>query len=101
MAKKSQVGNEVSEEIISAQQVILHPMSTEKSMRLIEAENKIVFVVDRRATKQMIKSAVESLYGLKVEKVNVLINRDGKKQAYIKLSDESSAIDFATDLGIM
>jgi len=101
MAKKSQVANEVSEETMKAQQVILYPLSTEKSMRLIEAENKIVFVVDRRATKQMVKEAIESLYGLKVEKVNVLINRDGKKQAYIKLSDESSAIDFATDLGIM
>jgi len=101
MAKKSQVVNEVSEASTEAQNIILYPMSTEKSMRLIEAENKIVFVVDRRATKQMIKEAVESLYGMKVKKVNVLINRDGKKQAYIKLSDESSAIDFATDLGIM
>ena len=101
MAKKSQVANENVEANVEMQNILLHPLSTEKSMRLIEAENKVVFVVDRRATKQQIREAVESLYGLKVDKVNVLINRDGKKQAYIKLSDESSAIDFATDLGIM
>ncbi|MBN2881661.1 50S ribosomal protein L23 [Candidatus Woesearchaeota archaeon] len=81
--------------------VILFPLSTEKSMRLIESENKLVFVVDRRASRQQIKSALESLYNLKIKKINVLINREGKKQAFVKLSDDSSALDVATDLGIM
>lgn len=101
MAKKLQVTNIEKTEMVDASKILLYPLSTEKSMRLIEAENKIVFVVDRRASKKDIKKAVESLYNLNVEKVNVLINRDGKKQAYIKLSESSSAIDFATELGIM
>ena len=81
--------------------IVLIPLSTEKSMRLIESENKLVFVVDRRATRQEIKQALESLYNLKIKKINVLINRDGKKQAFVKLSEDSSALDIATDLGIM
>lgn len=85
----------------SMETVILFPLSTEKSMRLIESENKLVFVVDRRASRQQIKSALESLYNLKIKKINVLINREGKKQAFVKLSDDSSALDVATDLGIM
>ena len=81
--------------------VVLYPKSTEKSMRLIESENKLVFVVDKGATKEEIKKDIESLYGIKIKKINVLIDRDGKKQAFVKLSDESSALDIATDLGIM
>lgn len=81
--------------------IIFYPMSTEKSMRLIESENKLVFVVDRRATRKEIKDALESLYGIKIEKINVLINRDGNKQAFVKLTQAFSALDIATDLGIM
>jgi len=92
--------NSQKTEIIT-KNIILYPMSTEKSMRLIESENKLVFVVDRRANKKEIKDALESLYGFKIKKINVLINKDGNKQAFIKLGESDSALDIATDLGIM
>jgi large subunit ribosomal protein L23 len=50
-------------------QVIKHPLSTEKSIRLMESENKLIFVVDRRAKKQDIKQAIEMLFKAKVTKV--------------------------------
>ena len=37
--------------------VIKHPLNTEKSIRLMEAENKLVFVVDMRAKKPEIKES--------------------------------------------
>lgn len=52
---------------------------TEKSTRLTETENKYYFKVDTRANKMEIKSAVEVLYGVKVDKVNT-VNRQGKKK---------------------
>lgn len=67
----------------------------------MESENKLIFMVDRRANKHQIKDALESLFKVKVQKVNTYIGPDGKKRAYVKLSDETPAIDVATQLGLM
>ncbi|HDM26831.1 MAG TPA: 50S ribosomal protein L23 [Candidatus Bathyarchaeota archaeon] len=82
-------------------EVLLYPLMTEVSLRLLEKENKLVFIVDRRATKRDIKRAVETLYEVVVEKVNTVITPDGRKKAYVKLSPEYSASDVAIKLGIL
>ncbi len=73
---------------------------TEAAFDLIEKENKLTFIVHRKANKTMIRNAVEELYAVKVAKVNALIQRDGKKKAYVKLKPEYNASDIATKLGI-
>jgi ribosomal protein uL23 len=83
------------------EKVIKHPLSTEKSIRLMEAENKLIFVVDLKARKPEIKEAVEKTFKVKVEKINTLVTPKGKKRAYVKLSPETPALDVATDLGLM
>lgn len=80
--------------------IIIAPVVTEAALELIEKENKLTFIVDRRANKPTIKKAVESLFKVKVDKVNTLITPDGRKKAYVKLSPEYSAADIATKLGI-
>jgi len=79
--------------------VLKYAILTEKVMRLMEKENKIVFVVDIRATKKDIKEAVEKLFNVKVEKVNTLIVKNRKK-AYIKLTKDYKATDLAATLKI-
>ena len=64
-------------------------------------ENALVFIVDRRASKKEIVSAFESLYEVKVVKVNTLITPRGEKKAFIKLSSDHSALDLATEVGII
>ena len=81
--------------------VIKHPLSTEKSIRLMESENKLIFVVDKKANKQDIKKAIEKIYKVKIVKVNTLNDLNGNKRAYIKLSPETPAIDLATELGLI
>ena len=81
--------------------VIKHPLATEKSIRLMESENKLIFVVDNSATKADIKKAIEKVFKVKVAKVNTFIAPKGEKRAYVKLSPENPAIDIATDLGLM
>lgn len=81
--------------------VLKHPLATEKSIRLMESENKLVFVVDKKATKQDIKKAVEEMFKAKVTAVNTLHAVTGEKRAYITLAKETPAIDIATSLGIM
>ncbi|MDO8642328.1 MAG: 50S ribosomal protein L23 [Candidatus Woesearchaeota archaeon] len=81
--------------------IILHPVSTEKSIRLMESENKLVFVVDRRADKPAIKKAIEALFKTKVANVNTQITSKGEKRAVVQFSKETPAIDIATQLGMM
>ena len=81
--------------------VIKHPLSTEKSIRLMESENKLVFVVDRRATKKEIKKAIEETFKTKVIGVKTLIGTKGEKRAYVKFSAATPAIDIATNMGLM
>ena len=57
--------------------VILEPVVSETSYDLIEDFNTYTFVVDPRSSKTEIKQAVQSIFGVKVERVNT-INRKGK-----------------------
>ena len=49
--------------------IIKYPIITDKAMRLLE-NNQYSFVVDRYSTKTLIKTAIESLFDVKVIKVN-------------------------------
>ncbi len=85
---------------LDASNILLHPVGTEKAIRLLD-QNKIVFVVDRRANKQEIKSAFESLFKVRIEKINTEITTKSVKKAYIKLHIDSSAVEVATNLGLL
>jgi len=81
--------------------VILYPMMTERSLNMIENENKLVFMVDRRSTKKDISYAIQTLYEVEVEHVNTLIARNNQKKAFIKLKPEYDATDLAVKLGLL
>jgi len=74
--------------------------STEKIVRQIEAENVLVFVVDRAVSKGDVRKEVEDLFGVKVAKVRTHTLKN-KKIAYVKLKAEYPAVDVATKLGMM
>jgi len=87
-------------------QIIRAPLISEKANRVAENDNQVVFKVSRDATKAEIRQAVESLFEVRVTKVNTL-NVKGKtkrfgrsmgrrsdwKKAYVTLA-EGSEIDF-------
>lgn len=97
--KEEQKGKE--REAFDPYRIIKFPLSTEKSIRQIEFENKLTFVVNQKAKKAEIKQAVEELFKVKVLKVNVQNSFKGQKKAYIKLSPESLASDVSADLGLI
>ena len=80
--------------------VILAPHVSEKAARASEASNQFVFRVRGDATKPEIKAAVELLFEVKVQAVQV-VNTEGKqkrfgqrlgrradiKKAYVRLAD--------------
>lgn len=87
--------------------VLIAPHVSEKAARVAEAGNQVVFRVSRDATKPEIKAAVELMFEVKVDTVQV-VNVAGKakrfggrpgrrsdfKKAYVKLA-QGQTIDFA------
>ena len=84
-------------------EVIRAPRVSEKTARLQEASNQYVFEVSREATKAEVKAAVESLFEVKVEGVNLLTVKGKRKtfrfragrrgdwrKAYVKLAEGQS-----------
>ncbi len=61
-------------------EIILRPVITEKSNRLMEGYNKYTFEVALDASKSEIKNAIQELFGVKVKKVNTMIVKPKKKR---------------------
>ena len=66
-------------------EIIVKPIITEKMTKTTEKfSNRFGFIVNKRANKIEIKKAVESLYNVKVDRVNTM-NYNGKnKSRYTK-----------------
>lgn len=86
--------------------IIIKPVLTEKSYDIM-TEKRYVFEVAPKATKTQIKTAVEEIFDVKVEKVNTVttqgkLKRMGRyegrtstvKKAYVILKKDSKAIEF-------
>lgn len=87
--------------------VILAPHVSEKASNVADASNHAVFKVAVDATKPEIKKAIEKLFDVKVESVQVLnvkgkvkrnrfgaVKKSGWKKAYVRLQ-KGQDIDFA------
>jgi large subunit ribosomal protein L23 len=86
--------------------VLVRPLVTEKSSYQSSSLNQYSFVVDGKATKTMVKDAVETLFDVEVVRVNIinapakrgrrarsrrlLVRRPGYKKAIVTLADGES-----------
>lgn len=90
----------------TAQDIIIRPIITEKSMDGL-ADRKYTFKVMKSANKIEVKKAVETLFGVKVEKVNTISVKGKKKRmgrsegytsdwkkAIVTLTADSKTIEF-------
>ncbi|OYT42920.1 MAG: 50S ribosomal protein L23 [Candidatus Aenigmarchaeota archaeon ex4484_56] len=82
-------------------EIVDYPITTEKAVRLIESENKLTFQLKKFVDKKTVKESFEKEFNVKIEKINTLINRKGKKRVVIKLKPEYLAGDIAVKLGII
>ncbi|AKA47810.1 50S ribosomal protein L23 [uncultured archaeon] len=80
-------------------EIIISPVATEKTTLQTEKENKITFLVNRKARREDIIKEVEARFDVKVEKVNIMITKNGKK-AIVKLTKDYSADEVAGRMGI-
>lgn len=58
--------------------IIKKPLLTEKATHDSEMNNRFTFVVDKSANKLEIKKAIESFYGVNIEKVRTMRYGGGK-----------------------
>ena len=70
--------------------VLRRPVLTEKSMKLMQEENKYTFFVDTKSNKTEIKQAVEAMFGVKVTSVNTM-NVHPKKQRVGRYAGKTAA----------
>lgn len=86
--------------------IIIKPVLTEKSYDYIEKKT-YVFIVAKNATRTQVKQAVETIFGVKVDRVNTVntlgkMRRQGRtqgrrpnlKKAYVTLKNDSKGIEF-------
>jgi large subunit ribosomal protein L23 len=90
---------------MDARDIIKRPVITERSTDLM-AEKKYTFEVNTKANKTQVKDAVEEVFGVEVEKVNIM-NYKGKfkrmgrfggytnkrRKAIVKLTADSKEIE--------
>ncbi len=60
--------------------IILRPIITEKSVKNTDLDNKYTFEVAKGANKTQVKQAVEAIFAVKVEKVNIVNVRPRPKR---------------------
>ncbi len=60
--------------------IIIRPIITEKTMKLMDADNKITFEVAKGTNKTQVRQAVEQIFNVQVEKVNILNCRPKRKR---------------------
>jgi large subunit ribosomal protein L23 len=88
-------------------QILKRPLLTEKSNTMKADKNIVCFEVDRHANKIQIKTAVEKMFGVKVEAVTTSVvhgkrRRYGRsvglksdwKKAYVKVREGEKKIEF-------
>jgi len=72
--------------------ILVKPIITEKMTREGERNGKFAFVVDRKADKHQIKSAVEEQYNVSVESVNTMVSPGKTKTRYTKTGIQKGRI---------
>ena len=65
-------------------EILVRPKITEKVNGQMEKQNRYTFIVDKRANKLEIKTAVEEFYNVKVKDVNTIVVPAKSKSRFTK-----------------
>lgn len=72
MAKKKVVEAAASKALLQDFDIILRPVITEKSMRLLQDENKVTLKVAKTANKIQIRDAFERIFGVDATRIQIV-----------------------------
>ncbi len=74
----------------NARDIIIRPIITEKTMAMMDADNKVTFEVAKGVNKTAVRLAIEEIYKVKVEQVNI-VNVHSKEKRMGKYVGTTSA----------
>lgn len=90
--------------------IIIRPIITEKTMRYMDENNVVTFEVKKGTNKVLVKQAVEKIFGVDVENVNVVNVKPKEKRmgryvgktkavrkAYVKIAEGQDIDLFGSD----
>jgi archaeal ribosomal protein L23 len=80
---------------------LAHPIVSEKAMVLLENVNQLSFIVEKEATKNDIKTAIESTFNKKIAAINTMMTNKGTKKAVITFVESNAAEEILSQLGIV
>ena len=82
--------------------LVKYALKNERSAKIMEKDNTLVFMVDVDATKPSIKKEIEEKYNAPVMKVNTLIKfKTREKKAFVRFKEEGAAVEIAGKAGIL
>ncbi|MBI4014517.1 MAG: 50S ribosomal protein L23 [Candidatus Aenigmarchaeota archaeon] len=76
-------------------------LMTEKSVQGIEAQNRMVFIVDRKATKGSIAKEITATFNTPVKSVRTMFDQEGRKRAFVAFKNAGAAGEVAIKLGVI
>ena len=81
--------------------IVKFVLMTEKSIRMVESQNKLVFIVNRSSKRNQIRKSIEHAFGSPVSGISIVIDQSGRKKAFVKFSNPGAAGDIAIKLGVI
>ena len=72
MARKAKSEAKLNKASIHDYDVILEPVLTEKTMALMQEQNKVTIKVSKKANRAEVKKAFQNIFGVKVDDVNII-----------------------------
>jgi ribosomal protein L23 len=81
--------------------ILKYPLTTEKSVGIVDRNNTITYMVDQRASKTEIKKEFEKTFNVKVNSINTINMPKNAKKAFIKLAKGYNASDVAVKLKLV
>ncbi|AFP65580.1 60S ribosomal protein L23A (nucleomorph) [Chroomonas mesostigmatica CCMP1168] len=81
--------------------ILKYPLTTETAIKKIQYTNTLFFIVENFSKKKQIKNSIKKFYKVNIKKVNTLIQLNGKKRAFVKLSPDCDALELANKIGFI
>jgi large subunit ribosomal protein L23 len=81
--------------MITSETIIRRPIFLTEKSNILRGQNQVVFEVQRGANKIQIKTAVQKLFGVKVESVNTMVYRGKDRRmgrGYAKMQNWKKAV---------
>ena len=88
-------------QVLDHHKILIQPISSDKNIHKMEKQNTLTFLVGENSTKGQVKAAFIKFFNTQVRSVNTLRTPEGKKKAFIRLTNDKEALGIASRIGLL